>query len=479
MSFAALEIPSHAFGHTMVDAMARPLNTWVHEPYHHHSRHAPYYPQEHPGHSLRLPPPSSLVTGTHSHHSLPSGREPTYKHNAYPDPYAAASPVHHTSTQLATPTSEPYVAVSSITRRREDISARLSPALSSTASERSDDLPDPLRLRQLVREQSSSQAHRLHPPIRQIGELSPELRRQYPEVQAARGHPPTPGYRSRDVRLEQQPHLMPSPSHSHTWSPKSEPRAPERMKISDLLSNEPRTSSTSASKAPMMPVVLPTSPQVRHKYSITVRQQPAAARSCGFGERDRRVVDPPPIVELTVNDPSLTREEINDMLRHQYSVMHCTIWDETGKQDCSQMPEDYRQQRRLMGTIVASPFVGFDENDQECCFFTFPDLSCRTPGSFRLKFSLVVLDAARMVPGSRTPICSTTTSDVFTVYNAKDFPGMQASTPLTKRLKEQGCLISIKKGNDKAGSSHARDDSDDDDEDNDDQGSRRKRQRKS
>ena len=63
-------------------------------------------------------------------------------------------------------------------------------------------------------------------------------------------------------------------------------------------------------------------------------------------------------------------------------------------------------------------------------------------------------------------------TDVFTVYNAKDFPGMQASTPLTKRLKEQGCLISIKKGNDKA---HARDESEDEEGNS---GSRKKKKAK-
>lgn len=52
-----------------------------------------------------------------------------------------------------------------------------------------------------------------------------------------------------------------------------------------------------------------------------------------------------------------------------------------------------------------------------------------------------------MCTGEKSPIVATAMSDAFQVYNAKDFPGMKASTALTKRLKEQGCLISIKKGN--------------------------------
>ena len=38
------------------------------------------------------------------------------------------------------------------------------------------------------------------------------------------------------------------------------------------------------------------------RYLLTMRQQPIAARACGFGERDRRVIDPPPIVQLSLRD---------------------------------------------------------------------------------------------------------------------------------------------------------------------------------
>jgi hypothetical protein len=141
--------------------------------------------------------------------------------------------------------------------------------------------------------------------------------------------------------------------------------------------------------------------------------------------------------------------------------MHCTIWNEAGDQDISFMPEEYRQQRRLMGTTVASPFNGRDEHGVEGCFFCFPDLSVRTAGTFRLKFVMVMVDPMVNVIGARHPVRAQAMSDAFTVYSAKDFPGMQASTPLTKKLKEQGCLISIKKGNERGGRG-GRDDSDDD-----------------
>lgn len=180
----------------------------------------------------------------------------------------------------------------------------------------------------------------------------------------------------------------------------------------------------------------------QRNYQIAVRQQPSIARSCGFGERDRRVNDPPPIVQLEIDHDAGPH-------RLHFSLVHCSIWDERGVKDVSSMPEDFRQQRRLMGTLVASPFVGRDENGKEGTFFCFPDLSCRTPGSFRLKFALFMLDPESMIRGEKRPIAATAISEPFRVYNTKDFPGMKARTPLTKSLNEQGCLITVKKGNDR------------------------------
>jgi hypothetical protein len=182
---------------------------------------------------------------------------------------------------------------------------------------------------------------------------------------------------------------------------------------------------------------------------------------------------------MDVGSPNATPKELKALLRQPYAVVHCTLWDPVNDRDDTAMPgtTDKRQQRRLMGTLVASPFVGNDEHDVEGCFFCFPDLSVRTPGTYSLKFSLVTLDPSRMGPGCSSPIRSTVTSAVFQVYNAKDFSGMRASTELTKRLKHQGCLISVKKGNAKSNGKNERDDDEeeeDDDDEDDDEGPKRK-----
>lgn len=144
--------------------------------------------------------------------------------------------------------------------------------------------------------------------------------------------------------------------------------------------------------------------------------------------------------------------------------MHCTIWSEDGSRDCSSMQDDFRTNKRLMGTPVSSPFVGNDDKNENGCFYCFPDLSVRTPGAFRLHFSLAILDPTLK---RNVPVVAGVMSDVFRVHNAKDFPGMQASTSLTRTLKQQGCLISIKKGKEHTNIPRFLDSGDEEDEEDD------------
>jgi hypothetical protein len=38
-----------------------------------------------------------------------------------------------------------------------------------------------------------------------------------------------------------------------------------------------------------------------YSYRLEVSQQPIRARMCGFGDKDRRPIDPPPVVRLLVS----------------------------------------------------------------------------------------------------------------------------------------------------------------------------------
>jgi hypothetical protein len=162
------------------------------------------------------------------------------------------------------------------------------------------------------------------------------------------------------------------------------------------------------------------------------------------------VIDPPPIIQLLVTDPKTGAADTEE-LRYSLNVVHCTLWNSDGtNEETALIQPDRRTTRRLMGQLVASPSVAKDEHDVEGCFFCFPDLSCRTHGRYRLRFVLMRIDPMNLHVGGFSPILTEVLSDVFTVYTAKDFPGMRPSSALTRALKLQGCNIQVKKGNEKA-----------------------------
>ena len=217
-------------------------------------------------------------------------------------------------------------------------------------------------------------------------------------------------------------------------------------------------------------MTLYSSPSPNVKYTLAMRQQPIAARACGFGERDRRVVDPPPIVEVTLVDRDTGLDE--DEAPHVYTTLHCTVVHADTLADASQIEQsrsDMAMTQRLMGTCVASPFPGKDEAGRKGTFFVFPDLSCRSPGRYRFLFRLIVVDPVHMINGGTTKIQTQIYSDPFEVYSAKEFPGMRASSGLLKTLRKQGLNVAVKKGREATKKSNRKthddgDESEDDDE---------------
>lgn len=274
---------------------------------------------------------------------------------------------------------------------------------------------------------------------------------------------------SRDKRVQDKGQVLGTPGNYVTGSvPRSLDHEAPANRVENMIPNARSTWTTPPPPVPNPSISAPQTPRQQSKsvtvrsllnddvtstelsYDLCLRQQPANARSCGLGDRDRRVVDPPPILQLKINAPWLSRQEISRKLRTPSYVVHCSIWSPDGEEDMSGMPDDYTRQKRLMGNLVASPFVGFDERGEEGCFFCFPDISCRTPGRYRLKFVLVVLEWP-LRPNAKSMIRSELLSDVFQTYSAKEFPGMLESSALAKALKHQGCNIPTKKGNDKTG----------------------------
>lgn len=180
------------------------------------------------------------------------------------------------------------------------------------------------------------------------------------------------------------------------------------------------------------------------RYILSVRQQPIAARACGFGERDRRLLDPPPIVQLRLRNFNPGSSADDALLYNTANTVTCVLLSASATNRACDDPASIS--RRLMGTQMTSPFIARDleANAEPAVFFIFPDLSCRQNGRYRLQFTL----AQQTPPRADVPPIAfdRVESDVFEVFSAKDFPGMRPSTALTIDLNRQGAPLSIKKG---------------------------------
>jgi hypothetical protein len=116
------------------------------------------------------------------------------------------------------------------------------------------------------------------------------------------------------------------------------------------------------------------------------------------------------------------------------------------------MGDNKRKIQTSKRNVIRSPVIGWDEYGSEGSFFCFSDLSCTTPGNYRLYFELILSDIKKPLM-MRTPddvrksgIIAWTLSDVFVIYTAEEFPGGGPMTALTKTLKRQGC-ITVKNSN--------------------------------
>ncbi|KZZ91006.1 VelB [Ascosphaera apis ARSEF 7405] len=65
-------------------------------------------------------------------------------------------------------------------------------------------------------------------------------------------------------------------------------------------------------------------------YSLEVVQQPIRARMCGFGDKDRRPITPPPCVRLIVRDAATKKEIDPSEIDTSYFVLTVDLWSADG-----------------------------------------------------------------------------------------------------------------------------------------------------
>ncbi|KAL8955030.1 MAG: hypothetical protein Q9193_006949 [Seirophora villosa] len=260
----------------------------------------------------------------------------------------------------------------------------------------------------------------------------------------------------------------------------------------------PTPSSASASAAPLSSVPTsseepPSTSSVMNgkKYSLEVAQQPVRARMCGFGDKDRRPITPPPCIRLVVHDANPPYNEVDmNQIEIGFLVLTVDLWDVDGKKEVNlvkhsqtspsisaataasypppntlqnpfNLPNQYMPDptasmptppgmftRNLIGSLGVSAFKLTDNDNNMGIWFILQDLSVRTEGTFRLKMSFVNVGSPTggASPNSGSaPVLASCFSQPFQVFSAKKFPGVIESTPLSKCFATQGIKIPIRK----------------------------------
>ncbi|KAF2683439.1 hypothetical protein K458DRAFT_390053 [Lentithecium fluviatile CBS 122367] len=68
-------------------------------------------------------------------------------------------------------------------------------------------------------------------------------------------------------------------------------------------------------------------------YKLVVEQQPIRARMCGFGDKDRRPITPPPCIRLIVCDAATGNEVDANEVDSTFFVLTVDLWDSEGMRE--------------------------------------------------------------------------------------------------------------------------------------------------
>ncbi|KAG0172673.1 hypothetical protein DFQ30_009900 [Apophysomyces sp. BC1015] len=134
----------------------------------------------------------------------------------------------------------------------------------------------------------------------------------------------------------------------------------------------------------------PPTASIPSQFSLTVRQQPIQTRISTNNERDRRPIDPPPIIQIRLKNA--TAQETHDFHQNPYFFM-CANLAHPSNDDEVYTPNH----NALSGQTVSSMYKLKDIDNYDGAFFIFGDLSVKVEGHFRLKFTLFEITT----PGSR------------------------------------------------------------------------------
>jgi len=186
----------------------------------------------------------------------------------------------------------------------------------------------------------------------------------------------------------------------------------------------------------------------RHPYKMSLRQQPLRARICGSADSEKRTIDPPPIIELLRLDEDNHEHKITKDIPNLY--MRAELWSADSKYQVFTSARVPVGSPLIIGGLKQRGQVLHDERNSFGCLFSFPSISIRCSGEYRLRFSIhqdkkVVGDGEESSESESEEMGESLLTTPFQVYTPRDFPGMTGSSDLTKCLRNQGVRFVIRK----------------------------------
>lgn len=244
-------------------------------------------------------------------------------------------------------------------------------------------------------------------------------------------------------------------------------------------------------------------PKTNSRLCLFVRQQPIAARACGFGDKCRRPIDPLPVIQLLMTDFSPQSKEDRKQLTSEQHIVACHLFptgeahrenpeerirshstaehsfekNELGaaNSDVGSNLSNRQRGKILSGNTYASPFSVDEDPDPAHAplhprsaanrkqnpgatlmrppgFSPSPDTPGFIPAAFFIFSDLCVrtagwyqlrfqlVDVQEVMQSGSAPILDEVWSQPFRVFAAKDFPGMRPTPYLATRLKSLGAM---------------------------------------
>ena len=153
------------------------------------------------------------------------------------------------------------------------------------------------------------------------GNGPPQQRQQYPPNQLPPMYP----------SMSMPPPMPPPPGQSiaNPGGGQHPPIYPAAASTSQLPPQGPTSLATQSQEGPRSL----SGDNGKYRFELRVEQQPQRARMCGFGDKDRRPITPPPCVRLIITDIHTGQEAPHDQIDGTFFVLQVDLWDDTATRE--------------------------------------------------------------------------------------------------------------------------------------------------